>query len=139
MSDELPKMDTQANEREEFRRIFEQGIAQFNQELFFETHETWEAIWLRAAEPERTRLQGLIQIAAAFHHYQHGNATGTMRLLASALKKLANAPEDFLGIHLEKLRRAARQWLVELERGGQPAKKSFPRIETVRANRREVR
>ncbi|MCL6566192.1 MAG: DUF309 domain-containing protein [Acidobacteriia bacterium] len=130
MSDNLLKMNARADEREEFRRIFEQGIAQFNQELFFETHETWEAIWLRAVEPERTRLQGLIQIAAAFHHYQHGNTTGAQRLLASALKKLENAPENFLGIHLEKLRSAARQWLGELERGGRPAKASFPRIET---------
>ncbi|MCL6480568.1 MAG: DUF309 domain-containing protein [Firmicutes bacterium] len=126
-----PKMAARADEREQFRRIFEQGVAQFNQELFFETHETWEAIWLRAAEPERTRLQGLIQIAAAFHHYQRRNTTGARRLLAAALQKLESAPGDFLGINLEKLRSAARQWLVDLECGEPSARESFPRIETV--------
>jgi len=30
-------------------------------------------VWLKAIEPDKTFLQGLIQITAALHHWQRGN------------------------------------------------------------------
>ena len=59
---------------------FERGLAHFNARQFFEAHEVWEEIWLTEDEPERTFLQGLIQIAAAFHHYRRGNPEGAENL-----------------------------------------------------------
>ncbi len=44
-----------------------------------------------AEEPEKTFLQGLIQVAAAFHHFQRGNCAGTISLLRSALRRLLQA------------------------------------------------
>jgi uncharacterized protein len=55
---------------------------------FFQAHEHWESVWLGAQEPEKTFLQGLIQVAASFHHFQRGNCAGTIWLLRSALKRL---------------------------------------------------
>jgi len=50
-------------------------------------------VWLAVQEPEKTFLQGLIQIAAAFYHLQRGNCAGTVSLLQSALRRLDRYPE----------------------------------------------
>ncbi len=118
-----------ANKNEEFKQAFEHGIAQFNEGFFFETHETWEEIWLSAAEPDRTRLQGLIQIAAAFHHYQRGNRAGALSLLAAGLRKLEGAADDLFGMNFAKLRQAAQWWLAALKENKQPGADFLPQIE----------
>ena len=71
---------------------FERGLAHFNARQFFEAHEVWEEIWLTEDEPERTFLQGLIQIAAAFHHYRRGNPEGAETLLAAGIVKIYALP-----------------------------------------------
>ena len=76
-------------ESEQFRR----GIALFNARKFFEAHEAWEELWLVEPEPEKTFLQGLIQLAAAFHHHGRGNSRGTQSLLAAGLAKLRRFPD----------------------------------------------
>ena len=40
---------------------------------------------------EKLFLQGLIQLAVGFHHYQKGNRVGTKNLLTSGLEKLSQA------------------------------------------------
>ena len=60
--------------------LFE-GLRCFHSGAFFEAHEHWESVWLAAQEPEKTFLQGLIQVAASFHHFQRGNCAGTISLL----------------------------------------------------------
>jgi uncharacterized protein len=71
---------------------FQRGIDHFNAREFFEAHEVWEEIWLAESEPQKTFLQGLIQVAAAFHHYCRGNPAGAESLLASGIVKLARSP-----------------------------------------------
>jgi predicted metal-dependent hydrolase len=110
---------------------FQKGIEQFNRGEFYETHETWEELWLAAAEPEKTFLQGIIQIAAAFHHYRRGNLRGTRSLLEAGLKKLERFDEEHRGIRLERLRSAVREWLGELAAGRDPGAARLPRIERV--------
>lgn len=84
----------------------------------------WEELWLAATEPEKTFLQGLIQCAAAFHHYSRGNRNGARSLLAAALEKLKNFPDDHRGINLSALRAAARQFLTP--RANHPACTPLP-------------
>ncbi len=107
---------------------FRQGLAQFNRGRFFDAHETWEEIWLPAREPEKTFLQGIIQVAAAFHHYTRGNREGTRSLLAAGLKKLGRFAAHHRGLRLEELRAAARRWLAALDAGKDPERKEFPQI-----------
>ena len=107
---------------------FLHGVEQFNAGRFFEAHESWEEVWLKAAEPERTHLQGLIQITAAFHHYRHGNLEGARRLLESALLKLSDAPDVLRGIKLGELEQAAAKWLGALDGPLRPSLPE-PRIE----------
>jgi uncharacterized protein len=71
--------------------LLDRTAALANHGLFFEVHELLEPVWFRAAEPQRTALQGLIQIAVAFHHLENGNREGARSLLALGVAKLAEA------------------------------------------------
>jgi uncharacterized protein len=110
---------------------FQRGLAYFNAQQFFEAHEAWEEVWLIEPEPEKTFLQGLIQLAAAFHHYGRGNLRGARSLLAAGIAKLARFPDDHRGLALEKLRAEAGQWAEILEEGKNPGRKRPPRIQLV--------
>ena len=95
---------------------------------FFEAHEHWEEVWLAAQEPEKSFLQGLIQVAAAFHHYQQGNRAGTASLLAAALGRLERYTEGFGGIALPPLREEIRAWLGALDMPDEPISLTVPVI-----------
>lgn len=110
--------------QEKFRR----GVEQFNSRHFFEAHETWEEIWLASPEPEKTFLQGIIQIAAAFHHYTRGNTKGARTLLEAGLRRLERFPDLHNEIALEALRAAARNWAETLTRGHDPGPGQVPTI-----------
>jgi uncharacterized protein len=113
---------------------FRKGFEQFNNRRFFDAHDTWEAIWLPSPEPEKTFLQGIIQVAAAFHHYTRGNHRGTRSLLEAGLKKLERFPPQHRGIELEALRAAVHRWMLALATGADPGAHELPRIK--RAGRR---
>ena len=97
------------------QRDLREGLRCFHSGAFFEAHEHWESVWLAAQEPEKTFLQGLIQVAASFHHFQRGNLAGTVSLLRSALRRLDVYPEAFAGVAVDPLRATIRLWLDALE------------------------
>ena len=105
------------------------GLRCFHSGAFFEAHEHWEAVWLAAQEPEKTFLQGLIQVAAAFHHFQRGNCAGTISLLRSALRRLDKYPEVFAGVVVAPLRVAIRSWLEALETVPQSSPPPVPQLQ----------
>jgi predicted metal-dependent hydrolase len=115
---------TTSEHREKFRR----GVEQFNTRQFFEAHETWEEIWLASPEPEKTFLQGIIQISAAFHHYTRGNTRGARTLLDAGLRRLERFPDVHNQLALEALRAAARNWAETLTRGHDPGPARVPKI-----------
>jgi uncharacterized protein len=123
------QLDATAMKSAEKEEKFELGLAHFNSRMFFEAHEVWEEIWLVEAEPEKTFLQGLIQLAAAFHHYERGNPSGAESLLASGIVKLARFPERHHGLSIGELREAAKQWARLLGEGNSPGSASLPKIE----------
>jgi predicted metal-dependent hydrolase len=114
--------------REKHLECFQRGVAQFNAREFFEAHETWEEIWLHSPEPEKTFLQGIIQISAAFHHYGRGNMAGTLSLLVAGLRRVSKFGEEHNGIALEPLRAEARQWAQAVKIGSDPGAEKLPRI-----------
>ena len=105
-----------------------EGVRCFRSGLFFEAHEHWESVWLAAEEPEKTFLQGLIQVAASFHHWQRGNCVGTASLLRSALRRLDLYPEVFSGLMVAPLRTAIRLWLEALEAAPQSSLPPVPQL-----------
>jgi len=93
---------------------FELGVAHFNAREFFTAHEVWEEIWLGAAAPEKALLQGLIQIAAAFHHYGLGNLRGAKSLAAAGIGKLDACPHGYRGIDIPRLVAETKAWIEAL-------------------------
>jgi uncharacterized protein len=110
---------------------FRKGVALFNACKFFEAHEVWEELWLVEPEPEKTFLQGLIQLAAAYHHHGRGNKRGTQSLLAAGLAKLGRFPDDYRGIALADLLSEANKWTKISSDGSDLEARRPPRIRSV--------
>ena len=105
-----------------------EGLRLYRAAEFFAAHEAWESVWLPAQEPEKTFLQGLIQVTAAFHHLQRENRLGTSRLLRAALGRLERYPDGFGGISVHLLCDDIRVWQQALEMGAPDPKSGVARI-----------
>jgi len=115
------------NSREKDEK-FQRGISHFNAQEFFEAHEVWEEVWLVEAEPEKTFLQGIIQIAAAFHHYLRENPDGAESLLAAGIVKLSRFPAHHRGLAIDDLRSAAKRWARSIGEGEKAGRAQIPRL-----------
>jgi len=78
----------------------ELGIGLFNDGKYFDAHEAWEGLWLRAKDgQDKSFLQGLIMAAGAFLHAEKRECTGAATLLAKSVPLLKNgidAHQDLL-------------------------------------------
>ena len=115
------------NSREKQQK-FEHGLEHFNARQFFEAHEVWEEVWLIEEEPEKTFLQGIIQIAAAFHHYRSGNSDGAETLLAAGIVKISRFPAQHRGLAIHALREEAKYWARALGQMQRPSDEKLPAI-----------
>jgi uncharacterized protein len=113
----------------EKNRLYAEGLEAFNSRKFFEAHELWEDAWRVTPDPGRRFLQGLIQVAAAFHHFSRSNLRGTRNLLREGLLKLAAFPEAYGGLEIEPLRATVREWLAAIDADEIPKSLKPPRIE----------
>jgi predicted metal-dependent hydrolase len=111
-----------------------EGLRCYRNEEFFLAHEHWEGIWLQCEEPEKTFLQALIQVTAAFHHLQRNNAIGSASLLRGALRRLDPFPAAYGGIAVESLRENIRAWLLALD-GERIRPPTFPHIGCIHEQR----
>ena len=80
-----------------------QAAALWRERLFFEVHEVLEAVWKTASGDLRQALQGLIQIAVAFHHHAHGNLRGARSLLAEGRGRLSAVPRGTVAADTDAL------------------------------------
>jgi TDG/mug DNA glycosylase family protein len=106
-----------------------QGLRCYRGMEFFAAHEHWEVVWLQLRGREKLFLQALIQMTAAFHHWQNGNLEGTASLLRAALRKLENYGERFGGVQVGSLREDIRKWLSTLKTRSGHKPLPFPRVE----------
>ena len=98
------------------------AAALWNEGLFFEVHEVLEAVWKTAAGTERQALQGVIQVAVAYHHLAHGNRRGARSLLAEGRSRLASVPTTTLpALDVAGLLAATAPWEAALARRETPA------------------
>jgi hypothetical protein len=88
--------------------------------LYFEVHEVLEAVWLELAGPERSAVQGLIQIAVAMHHLAHGNASGAASLFAAGRAKLMPHRPAFRGVDVSALLADLVEWEAAAAGGAWP-------------------
>ncbi len=105
-----------------------EGLCCYQNRKFFAAHEHWESVWLKLAEPEKSFLQALIQMSAAFYHYQRGNPKGATSLLRRALGTMEHSGLSFAGIDTNRLSNDIRRWIDVLDSGQSPTEISFPQI-----------
>ena len=105
-----------------------EGFARYRNAEFFLAHEDWESVWLTLEGPEKSFLQALIQMTAAFHHLQAGNSAGAFSLLQRALRRFELCPACFGGIAVASLCTEVYEWLRVIESGTLSMPATFPRI-----------
>lgn len=76
---------------------FARGVELFNHAHFFDAHEVLEDLWrpIPPDAPLRRHLQGMVQLAVAFHHESTGNYVGARSVLSRALRNLNGVENSF--------------------------------------------
>lgn len=77
---------------------FWQGVREFNDGQFYACHDTLEALWIEAQEPEKTFYQGILQIAVACYHLGNRNWRGAVILLGEGTRRLSSYGLEYGGI-----------------------------------------
>jgi predicted metal-dependent hydrolase len=80
------------------RRLFAEGVAEFNSGGFFEAHDLWEEFWQELRGPDRVFVQGLIHLAVGTYHHENGNSKGAKSQLQKAATKLSKYPANHWGV-----------------------------------------
>lgn len=106
------------SEKEKIPQEFWQGIAEFNQQEFYKCHDTLEALWMEAGEPERTFYQGVLQIAVGLYHAGNENWRGAVMLLGEGIRKLNYYFPSYFEIDVDKLLTESTELLKNLQESG---------------------
>ena len=80
------------------------GIFYFNNERFWESHESLEGVWKKCYGAEKELVQGIILLAVAFAHGQKNEYSIGIGMLERALEKLGDSPAMYSGINIDKIR-----------------------------------
>lgn len=115
----------EAMDRSEFLR----GVELFNRGEFFDAHEVLEDVWRAAPAHEKKFLQGVVQIAVAFHHYSTGNRVGMRSVLERAIRNLSEPPGRWNTFDLPQLLISLNEWRVCIDSGSEVP--LLPRIQTI--------
>jgi predicted metal-dependent hydrolase len=109
---------------------FNRGIDLFNRAHFFDAHEVLEDVWrslprdLSSRRHLRLHVQGMVQLAVAFHHQSKGNHVGARSVLERAMRNLNSADNSFPELDLDRLRAELEIWRKHLDNSeGAGAKK----------------
>jgi hypothetical protein len=114
-------------------RALRVGGALFNAGLFFESHEYLEGVWRQTHDESRDFYHGIIQLAAAFYHYEKGNLHGARTLLAKARRRLKQYAPFYKGFQVGLLLTEMGTWeeLFSEKRGtakAVPGARNLPKL-----------
>ncbi|MEH1875166.1 DUF309 domain-containing protein [Nostoc sp.] len=98
---------------------FWQGVEQFNSGQFYACHDTLEALWIEAGEPEKTFYQGILQISVALYHLENRNWRGAVILLGEGSNRLRRYPSSYSGVDVDELLSQSALLLTTLQQIGQ--------------------
>jgi hypothetical protein len=123
---------------------FNRGLDLFNRAHFFDAHEALEDVWrsLPRDRPSRRHLrlhvQGMVQLAVAFHHQSTGNHVGARSVLERAMRNLNGADSSFPEIDFNQLRAELIPWRKYLDDAESADEKDGKKVEK-KLGGREVR
>jgi predicted metal-dependent hydrolase len=114
------------------REALAKGIAEFNAWRFYDCHETLEDVWREVgSKGEEGTLanfyQGIIKIAAGFHHVLRDNHHGAVNLLSDASRLLDPFRPQTLGVDIERLLTEVRPCLDRIVELGPGRLREFDR------------
>lgn len=98
---------------------FQLGLEQFNTRQFYACHDSFEALWHEAIEPDRTFLQGVLQIAVGLHHLTNRNWRGATILLGEGIGRLRDYQPEYVNLDVSELVRRSRRLLEHLQQTGE--------------------
>jgi predicted metal-dependent hydrolase len=88
----------------EKEEAIEKGRGYFNDERFWECHETLEGVWKKTYEKEKDLIQGIILVAAAFVHYQKNENEICFSILKRAMEKIGSSSGKYHNVDVDVLR-----------------------------------
>lgn len=97
---------------------FWQGVEQFNQGQFYACHDTLEALWIEAAEPDKTFYQAVLQIAVGIYHLSNSNWRGAVILLGEGINRLQRYLPTYAEIDVDELLEQSLDLLTALQQAG---------------------
>jgi len=100
---------------EEMPSDFWRGIEQFNQGDYYACHDTLEALWMEASDPDRSFYQGILQLAVALYHLKNHNQRGAMILLGEGNNRLQRYRPSYGDVDVDTLLDQSTQFLVTLQ------------------------
>ncbi|MBI2861217.1 MAG: DUF309 domain-containing protein [Chloroflexi bacterium] len=103
------------------------GIAEFNAGLFFECHETLEALWVVETDPIRYLYQGILQVGVGFYHLGQGNYKGARSLLRRGGNMLQPFRPMCMGVDVDGLLAATARCIETLAALGPERLDAFDR------------
>lgn len=106
------------SEQENIPQEFWQGIAEFNQKEFYKCHDTFEALWHEAGNPQRNFYQGILQIAVGLYHAGNENWRGAVISLGEGIRKLNYYHPDYFNINVDKFLIESSELLKHLQQSG---------------------
>ncbi|MFQ5940673.1 MAG: DUF309 domain-containing protein, partial [Nitrososphaerales archaeon] len=77
----------------------------FNDERYWECHEALEYVWKKESGNEKSLLQGIILICAAFVHSQKDEDDTGISMLSRAMQKLQSAEGIYYGIDVDRFKK----------------------------------
>ena len=80
------------------------GVFYFNNERFWESHESLEGVWKKCYGKEKELVQGIILLAVAFAHRQKDESSIGLGMLGRALEKLGDSPAVYGNIDVNRIR-----------------------------------
>jgi len=110
---------------EEMPDEFWQSIEQFNSQDFYACHDTLEALWMEAGDPDNKFYQGILQIAVGLYHLGNQNWRGAVILLGEGINKLSYYQPSYAEIAVEDLLRQSAKLLSALQQAGPEAVANF--------------
>ncbi|PSO71218.1 MAG: DUF309 domain-containing protein [Cyanobacteria bacterium QH_8_48_120] len=106
-------------------QAFWQGVEEFNQQAFYACHDTLEALWMEASQPEKNFYQGILQIAVGCHHLSNHNWRGAVILLGEGIGRLEDYQPVHKGIDITRLLEESLQLLNALQQVGEDGMGDF--------------
>jgi uncharacterized protein len=82
---------------------FWQGVEEFNQGEFYACHDTLEALWMEAMEPQKTFYQGILQMAVGLYHLSNHNWRGAVTLLGESIYRLRCYQPSYAEVDVSRL------------------------------------